>query len=272
MHVVCPSGLEGEVRKLKGSEANILADRTAQRKGETYDRILRACWTATDAVGPYERVHVAAGTTSIPWGKILICDRSHILAAIRIKTYGSVYVFPIKCDNENCGHKFEWQVDIEKDLPLVDLPDESRKKIKEGENEFEAALDGRKITFKLLNGDDEKRAGRKAQSNRSELFTLTLAARTTSIERVDRYEIQKFYNNLDLDVQLELLDEFEKVDGGFDTTIEVECQRCDNVFEIEIPLEGADFWLPRSVMRRKSSKAERTGRKSRTMATSTTDQ
>ncbi len=266
MKITTPSGFSGEVRKLKGSEANILSDRKAARKGETYDKILRACWLDTEDPGPYSNSGVSAEAKSIPWGKILVCDRFVILAGIRSATYGSSYCFPVKCgeSGRGCGYPFEWEVDLETEVLLYPLPEESIQKIAAGNNRFETVLDGTSIVFKLLTGTDERRAGKDIRKNKSEIFTTALASRIVEVEGKDRRGIKSWLEGLDLDVQLELLGKFEDVDGGFETELEVECPDCDRIQTITVPFEGEAFWLPRSRKRRSS---EARGRKTRTMAT-----
>lgn len=269
MQITTPSGFSGEVRKLKGSEANILSDRKAARKGETYDKILRACWLETGDPGPYSNSGVSAEATSIPWGKILVCDRFVILAAIRAATYGSSYCFPVKCgeSGRGCGFPFEWEVDLESEVPLYPLPAESIAKIAEGNNRFETELDGTRIVFKLLTGTDERRAGKDIRKNKSELFTTALASRIVEVDGKDRRAVKPWLETLDLGFQLELLGKFEDVDGGFETELEVECPDCDRIQTITVPFEGEAFWLPRSRKRSSSEATGRKTRKARTMAT-----
>lgn len=270
MKVITPSGFAGEIRKLKGSEANILSDRKAARKGETYDKILRACWLGTDDPGPYENHgHVASGSRNVSWGRILVCDRFVTLAAIRSLSYGSSYWFPVKCGEtgKGCGHPFEWEVDLESQIPIYPLPEESIQKIAAGDNRFDTEIDGIEIVFKLLTGADERRAGKNLRKNKSELFTTALASRIIDVKGRDRRAISSWLEGLDLDLQLELLNQFEAVDGGFETEIEVECPECDRIQGITVPFEGEAFWLPRSRKRRRSEANGTPKRETRTMST-----
>jgi hypothetical protein len=262
MQVICPSGLTGEVRKLKGREANALADRRMARKGRTYDKILNGCWQSTDNPGPYKDL---PSSGKLPWGKILVCDRFYTLAAIRIATYGSDYIFPTRCGDVGiggCGNQFEWEVDIAKDLDVFDLPEESKAKIAAGDNRFEVTLEGVRYAFKLLTGEDERRTGQRLQNRRETLVTSALEARLLEVEGVEhKHEFGPYLEELDLDVQLELLDKFEEVDGGIDTDFEVECPQCEKVYKAPVPFEGEAFWLPRSQTRRKKKQLKRTPRR-----------
>lgn len=261
MEVRCPSGLVGEVRKLKTTEANILADRKAAKRGETIDRILSACWLRTTDVGPYAKAGVKEGDDPVPWSKILVCDRFVALVAVRIATYGPDYVFPVLCPDEGgrlgCG-RFQWGINLAEELPLYDLPEESRAKIAAGENRFEAVVNDRRYVFKLLTGYDEKRNAQKLQDSGSELMSLAVASRIVSIDGIGEVGVTSFVENLDLPETLALLEAFEKVDGGFETKIDVVCPKCGNQFEQNVPFEGAEYWLPRTPSRRRSEAKKKT--------------
>lgn len=259
MIVKLPSGLAGEIRKLKGTEADVLADQKAAKKGETFDAVLGGCWLRTEDPGPYR---IAEGG-SVPWSKVLVCDRFVALMAIRIATYGPVYAFKAHCDKKDggCDHRFEWEINLESQLPIFDLPEESRVAIRENRNRFETEADGKRVVFKLLNGEDEWKGGKKLAENKSQLMTTALSNRIVEVEGVNRAQVERWVRNLDLDIQLDMLASFEKVDGGVETALEIECPECDRPFEVSPPFAGADFWLPR----RQSRKKSRDGRESRTL-------
>lgn len=256
--IVCPSGLSGTVRKLKGSEANVLSDRKAAKKGETYDKILRACWEETTDPGVYQDL-----PTNPNWAKILVCDRFYALVCIRIATYGPEYIFPTQCPSDKCGETGEWQINLATDLPILDLPEESREAIREGRNRFETRIGGSTIAFKLMTGADEKKAGKRASQNKSELMTTSLASRILEIDGMTRsHEIDKWLKDADLDLQWDLLRSFEEVDGGVEQSIEIECQECFKKYLVTLPFEGEGFWIPST---RKSRSLRRT--KTRTVRT-----
>lgn len=255
--------MRGRVRKLRGAEANILANTKEAQKGDQYTRILRGCWEETIDAGPYS---FEAGTTGahVPWGQVLVCDQFYALAAVRIATYGSEYVFPVQC--ESCSHKYEWSVDIEKDLDVYDLPEESRTKIKSGSNRFETELGEHKITFCLQTIAGQGELKKKLQRSQSKILTTSMMQRIVQVnELTTKSEIENFLLNvLGFDDQLELMLQFEEVDGGFETSFEVACPSCAHEETVNIPFEGEDFWIPLSRLREKSSKT-RNQRKKRKM-------
>lgn len=264
MEIVCPSGLSGKIRKLKGAEANVLSDREAVKKGEVYNKILAQCWEETLDPGVYDAQIAPAGTATPQWDKVLVCDRFYALTCIRIATYGSEFLFPAQCPVSLCGARFEWGIDLSKDLPVLDLPDESREAIRNGENRFETSCAGEPVFFKLMNGADEKRTGKRALQNKSELVTVALGARILQVGGMtDKRKIDEWLKATDLDLQWDLLKQFEAVDGGIDQKIEIECPECYKGFDVTLPFEGEGFWIPST--RKSRSKDRTTTRKTRTI-------
>ena len=101
--IVCPSGLSGEIRGLKGKEGKLLADRNAARAGSTFEKLLSGCWLQTIDPGIYE---VAEGAT-LDWSKVLVADRFFALLQIRSLTFGDEYAFSIQCKSAGCRERFE---------------------------------------------------------------------------------------------------------------------------------------------------------------------
>lgn len=277
MRVETPSGLIGTVRKLKGAEVNLLSDRRAVRQGTAVGDVLSACWNSTEDPGPY-----AGG--EIDWNKALACDRFFTLVCIRMATYGSDFVFKTRCGETGrkeagCGARFEWEIDLKRDLPYYELPEESREKIKAGDNRFETILetdDGEiPILFKLNTGADEIKAAKKARQRRKrqrgravdDAVTIAIAGRILKFGDLTRTDaISEALEAVDFDAQLALLDKMDESDGGFDTKIEIECPECGNVYEINLPFEGEGFWTPRKRSRKSASPTKKTGRVARTIS------
>jgi hypothetical protein len=57
-------------------------------------------------------------------------------------------------------------------------------------------------------------------------------------------EKRKFLEEMDLADAAMLLDQFDTVDGGVETRIQVECPVCLGVQDVELPFERG-FFLPR---------------------------
>src|SRR5512132_2595752 len=144
--IVCPSGLAGEVRGLKGKEGKLLADRSAAKAGSTFEKLLSGCWLKTTDAAIYE---VSEGAP-LDWSKVLVADRFYALLQIRAETFGDDYAFFVQCPNAGCRERFEWSLSLEA-LPVVPLSDAAKAAFRAG-NRFETTLprDGRKVWFRLM--------------------------------------------------------------------------------------------------------------------------
>jgi hypothetical protein len=240
-HIVCPSGLAGEIRGLKGKEGKLLSDRTAARAGAMFEKILAGCWLSTTDPGVYELPEGGA----VNWSKVLVADRFYTLLQIRAQTFGSAYVFSVQCQGPACRERFEWTLNLH-ELPVVRLSDEAKAAFKSG-NRFETTLprDGRKIWFRLMTGADEVRAASVLRAGRDGMLLTALALRICEIENVSDHERRKFLDELDMADAAALLDQFDQADAGVETTIEVECPACLGVQDVELPFERS-FFLPRA--------------------------
>lgn len=254
--VECPSGLVVRVRKLQGAEANKLASEDAAQRGDVFDAVLRGCTLELVDPGPY------SFDSAVSWPDVLTCDRFVTLTMIRIATHGTKYEYEFQCGHSaktigrGCGHVFPWTFDIVEDFPLYDLPDESRDKIAAGDNRFEALCGDKIVVFKLLTGRDEARAAKRMPENRDRIVTYSLAQRIVEVDGVDRLKIGEWIDAVGFDEQLQLLDEFEDVDGGIDQEVEVKCPACGAVLRYEVPFEGSAYWLPRRSASKKRRQRE----------------
>jgi hypothetical protein len=239
--IICPSGLSGEIRGLKGKEGKLLADRNAARAGSTFEKLLAGCWLETHDPGIYE---VEEGTP-LDWAKVLVADRFYALLQIRSLTFGDEYAFSIQCKSAGCRERFEWELSL-KDLPVRPLSEAAKAAFKGG-NRFETTLprDGRRVWFRLMTGADEARAAAVLKNGRDGMLLTALALRIVEIEGVTDKDKRAFLDEMEMADAAALLDKFEEVDGGVETTLEVECPACFGVQEVELPFERG-FFLPRA--------------------------
>lgn len=247
MQVTCPSGLSGRVRGFKAKEANVLADKRAMKDGSAFDVLLRNCWLETVNPGPYSWLTKGEGGSYPPvdWSKALVCDRFWALLKIRQATYGKDYVFKVSCQNKpDCKTVIEWEIDLA-DLPVKELPKESRAQLLEGENSFEVILpDGKKCHFKLQTGAGEKLAIAAVNKHQADGVTAALNSRIVSIEGITGpRERLAYLGELDMPQLIELVETFDSFDGGTETDIDIECPDCGLVQPVALPL-GQEFFLP----------------------------
>lgn len=254
MEIVCPSGMRGRVRGMKVREEKILADRQLAKSGAQLDELLAACWEETIDPGPY-----AGGR--LDWSKVLQGDRFYALMQMRVATYGPDYAFHVGCSNAACRARIDWELDLGK-LPVRALSEESREAFLAG-NRLEAMLPdaGRRVWFKLLTGEDERKLAR-AGKGQDGALSLVLALRVVEVEGVDARERRRFLEDLTMRDADALFDAFDARECGVDTTIEIECPECLEVQDVELPFDQG-FFLPgkgRSARRRdRQSSSPRSG-------------
>jgi len=252
--IVCPSGLSGQIRSLRVREERILADRQLARRGQQIDKLLAACWEETLDTGPYE-----FGGGSLDWGKVLQGDRFYTLMQVRVATYGADYAFDVTCQEPACRARIEWDLDLN-ELPVQALSEESRRAFLEG-NRFETVLPvaGDEVVFRLLTGEDERKLGRRRGGDDGAALSGVLRARVVEVAGVEGRDLKRYLEELSFADADFLFDEFDRVDCGVDTTIEVECQECFGTQDVDLPFDQG-FFLPgreRAKRRRARSSSSR---------------
>ncbi len=236
--ITCPSGLTGRIRGMKVREERILADRKLARAGGQVDQLLAACWEETLDAGPYD-----FGDKEIDWGKALQGDRFFALLQIRTLTYGPEYAFSVNCNNEGCRERIEWELDLG-ELPVRALSEESRAAFLDG-NRFETRLPdaGKKVWFRLLTGADEQKLPRLRKGAGDRLLSAMLAFRVVEVEGVEARDKRRLLEDLSMRDADFLVDEFDRVDCGVETSIEVECSECLSVQDVDLPFDRT-FFMP----------------------------
>lgn len=252
--ITCPSGLSGRIRGMKVREERILADRKLAKRGGQMDRLLAACWEESLDVGPYD-----FGDKDIDWGLVLQGDRFYALLQLRTLTYGPEYAFAVNCQNEACRARVEWELDLH-DLPCRPLSDHSRTAFEQG-NRFETTLPGAgaRVWFRLLTGADERKLPQLRRNAGERLLSAMLAFRVVEVEGVDARDKHRFIEDLTMRDADFLMDEFDRVDCGVDTTIEIECPECLATQDVDLPFDRT-FFMPatqRTARRRDRSNSSR---------------
>jgi hypothetical protein len=239
MNIVCPSGLAGEIRGLKGKEGKLLSDRSAARAGSLFEKLLASCWIATTDPGVYD----LAPDGALDWSKVLVADRFYALLQIRALTFGDDYAFSVQCPTATCRDRFEWTLNLQ-ELPVVRLPEATKAAFKAG-NRFETTLprDGRRVWFRLMTGADEARAATALKADRDGMLLAALALRIVEIENVPPADKRRFLDDMEMADATALLDQFDAADGGVETDIQVECPACLGVWDVQLPFERG-FFLP----------------------------
>jgi hypothetical protein len=99
------------------------------------------------------------------------------------------------------------------------------------------------VRFRLLTGEDERKLPALQRAAPDRLLSAVLAYRVVDIDGVDAKAKRLFLEDLSLRDADFLVDEFDRVDCGVDTTLQIECPECFTAQEVELPFDKG-FFLP----------------------------
>lgn len=281
MEITCPSGLKGRIRALTAKDGRFLTNQSIQRSGLMTDHILANCWEETIDPG----IYTPSESGKIPWGKVLVGDRTYVLMQIRIAGRGdSLYQFKAQCDGPQCRKQFDWEIDLD-DLPVQMLASNVREQLKAGNLELECIVPGteeqkllaedaqgiilarpkreiipgtgKKALFRLQTGEDEaallklsrskKKTGSAGDEKEENPIADIVRLRTVSVEGAA--DLDAFISDMSLDAVGRLLDRYDEQDCGVEIGVEIECPNCQELQEKLLPF-GADFFFQRKKARR----------------------
>lgn len=258
--IVCPSGFAGVIRRLTIRELDALSSRQAQRAGTALDQLFAQTWIETSDLGPYQPPFVefpnGSKGPSVDWSKVFLGDRTHVMMELRRLVLQDVFAFDLTCVAGLCRRRIEWQVELSK-LERKDMSDETRAHLAERGNEFVRTLpfSGAKVSFKLLTGADERRIVEVTKRNPDALLSSTMLVRIVGAEGARTpSERRAFVENMDLEDATWIQEQWEAVDCGIRTDVEIECPHCGKIQRVELPFD-ADFFSPKSCPKRKISES-----------------
>ncbi len=257
MEIKCPSGLAGEIRGMKGREAQAFVDPQLVRSYGSMDAMLSNCWLSTAANGPYK----IESDGKVPWKIALLGDRFHAMMEIRGATFGYDYDFNVKC--ESCEKQYGWELNL-RDLPRKELPATSFEKFAAGDNKFDIELpqtqaetDQKILTFKLGTGVEEVAIAKLkggAGSTKKLGPVDAVWVQTVSINSFEDGKVtpipggpfgfKRYLEDLDYPELLIVLEKMQDHDCGVDTKIETFCEFCGWQQWIELPFQRS-FFEPR---------------------------
>lgn len=256
-----PSGLRVEMRGITLAEENILASGGRGDDAEKLDRVFAACWRSTEDPGPYR----TSATEAPPWGDLLQCDRFVLMLALRRLSYRDGHLFEVEVYHDECDSRFQWEVDLAKDLPVRMLDADAIGRVRNG-IPFETTVAGKVVKYRLPTSRDLKLTERLQDEFPDRMMAATLRARIVEVEGIETRDIMDWldgsngasekYRGLDADDAEDLRDAYDRVDGGIDTEVEVQCRKasCRKTFLFTIPF-GQGFLLPsRGIRARKRAR------------------
>jgi len=211
------------VREITGAEEDMLAS-TKVKDHRKMGELITRC---TMAIGPIsDRDELSR---MVP--KLLVGDRVYLFLLIRRVTLGDNYPFKSKC--ADCGYEGSFDVDL------------SSMTVKAMANPLLRSIDvvsprGRKITMAPMDGIREERLS--TFKNDNDKATLALVSRVTHID--GKPATIGDLKQLPLSERNFLRDQYQDLEGGVDTTIEVTCPECRVEFNNELDITQRAFFFP----------------------------
>lgn len=221
-----------EINALTGVEEDIMASRNVPQN-EKMNRVLNSC---IRTIGEFsEREHLAG---IIP--DLLLGDRTFLFFALRLVTHGPLFPFRKKCPE--CQNISTFNYDLS-ELPVYPMPNPEKRLY-----ETKLPHSGKVVVYRPLTGRDELQRDRLRK--RMEPLTLSLYLRIEEFDGrpVDSGQLQRL-TAADRDF---LRAEFEEIEGGIETSIDLKCQdpSCGAEFETEIDPSDPAFFSPSATQRR----------------------
>jgi hypothetical protein len=233
--VTCPSGFQGVFRGMKVRDEQLFSDRKLAKSGRVISALLDACWQETKDQGPYV---IPAGTRP-DWDSMLLADRTYLIVQLRIGSYGAKYDFRVTCGG--CVNHFVWGVNLN-ELDVKPVSDAGRRHVRTGEALLVDLPDGRKIKIRLLTGKDEEFITKVAAKDEAKTMTYHLARRIISIDGKERWEdIVKVVEDMDAGVADHVWNVTDELEGGVDTSFDIECAQCHRLQQVVLPFEAGFF-------------------------------
>ena len=224
-----------EIKQMTAKEEDLLTSRTLLKNGVAIDRVIQSLIMDKN-INP---------------DTLLIGDRNAILIAARVSGYGNNYETTVACPA--CGATQEYSFDLN-DAKIVGGTQNSSLSITQNDDgTFNTILPRTnvEVTFRLLNGIDEKSIVARAEADRkrkrpeqavtSQIRTMVVAVNGDTSPQAVEYLIE---NVPSLDSR-HLRACYKEVAPNIDLTQHFQCEECDHEQEMEVPLTADFFWPDR---------------------------
>ena len=102
---------------------------------------------------------------------------------------------------------------------------------------------GVRVWFRRFIGADKRKLPPLRGNAGERILSAMLGRRVVEVEGVSPKDERRFLEDLSMRDADFLVDEFDRVDCGVDTALEVECPECFTLQEVELPFDRG-FFLP----------------------------
>ena len=221
-----------EIRHMTAKEEDILTSEALIKKGLALDRLI-------DSIVVDKKIKAS---------QLLIGDKNAVLIAARVTGFGSDYNTSITCPT--C---------LTSNETILDLNELDTKEIGEAADEVERLDNGNyTITFdeyegltvevKLLTGADEKKIA-KTREKRKKLklpdthITDQLEAIIVQVNDItDSTSLKQFVERCPTRLSRQIRAQYETIVPDLDLTFDFECDGCDHVGKVGMPITAEFFW------------------------------
>ena len=216
---------------MTAKEEDILTSETLLRKGLAIDRLIQS----------------VIQDKEIDVDSLLIGDKNALLVASRITGFGSLYETNVKCPG--CSEINEQEFDLE-NLTHVTPGEMPEGVVINDDNNFVMTLPTTSIEaeVRLLTSRDErslseatdKKKKLKLPDTRSTDLLKTVIVSLNN--QTDRGDIDKFISLMPLRDVKYLRKVYEKIKPDVDVSYDFECEHCDHMGKVVMPLTAQFFW------------------------------
>lgn len=216
---------EIKVREITGHEEDMLANPKINANKKLNELISRCI----------ERVGVITdkGKLSQVVLDMTVGDRLFAIFAIRRVTVGDMYTYEAKCPE--CSAVSRYTIDLGS-LDIKTMPDPTKR-------EFEVTLPKSKksVKFTPMTGRGEEQLSSLAKK-KEDTLSMAIAMRVMEIDG-EKPSLKSMKDLSSVD-RMYLREQFEKVEGGVETSIELECPECSAEFKQDLDVGQAGFFFP----------------------------
>lgn len=218
-----------EIKMMTAKEEDILTNPNFLKKGIAIDKLLQSLLV----------------NKSINLDEMVVGDKNALIFAVRRLAYGDIYG-PIEIKCPSCSEKNSVKIDLSK-FEDKEIDENSVDKI--GTNVFKFTLPFSKleITFKLLNGFDEKNI----EEESKRIQKISYSELTTRL----KYMILSVHGNSDKKFIREFVDNhmvsrdslafrkhLKQISPDIDSSFEFTCSECDHKERSGVPMTVQFFW------------------------------
>ena len=224
-----------EIKQMTAKEEDIITSRALLKKGVALDRVISSVIVDKN-INP---------TT------LLVGDRNAILIAARVSGYGSDYETQVTCPA--CGEAQQYEFDLNDSEVYHGDGLDPTEAIPNDDGTFTTTLPRTKVevTFRLLNGSDEKsllNQVENARKRKREENAVTRQLRQIIVAvngQEDQQAINYVVENVPSADSRHLRFVYKLATPNVDLTQHFECEDCGHEQDMEVPLTAAFFWPDR---------------------------